>query len=116
MNTVTVADYAVEFSIPAPAYKKWYDEVYQAEGDLDKGIPTAVSLKRHLISTFEQHMTNIKMEKKGLNTKSKNKKSLLRLNNLEEVKIFDIVFAFANEKLVEALTARGTAIGKNRFD
>lgn len=115
MSTVTVADYSVEFAITPEAYMKWYDEIYKESGDADNGVPQGVSLKKHLKDAFEKHLTDDRLSEKGIDTNAKNKKKLLRLNNMDEVKIADIVFGYANQKLIEALTSRGTYIGKNKF-
>lgn len=38
------------------------------------------------------------------------------MNNIEQVKIADITFGYANQKLIAALDVRGKAIAHNKFD
>jgi hypothetical protein len=58
MATVTVADYSVEFKIPASAYQTWYNREYsRIDGDKDKGISPGISLKSHMIEVIEKHLT-----------------------------------------------------------
>jgi hypothetical protein len=98
MSTVTVADYAVEFPIPPKAYADWYqNEYYKVDGDRDKGIPLALSLKHHLKREIEKFLTEDRLEKAGMTNVPKKKAHVLRrLNKIEEVKIADITFGYAN--------------------
>jgi len=67
MSTCTVADYAVEFPIFVETYSTWYSETYCAEdGDRDKKIPVALSLKRHLTKAIEEFLTEDRMKDAGL--------------------------------------------------
>jgi len=119
MSTVTVADYAVEFTIPPEAYAQWFEDKYCAvDGDRDNGVPIAMSLKRHLTETIEKHLNEDRMREAGIDPGSKKAKSkkLLRLSRFEEVKIADIIFGYVNQKLIAALATRGHAIARNKFD
>lgn len=118
MSTVTVADYAVEFPIPPETYAMWKLNVYLAEGgDAEQGIPIALSLKHYLKEKIEKFLTDDRKKAAGIEEKPTAARSrvLRRLNKVEDVKVADITFGYANEELIFALQKRGTLIAHNEF-
>ena len=58
MSTITAGDYAVELKIDQDEYRRWYNNEYRkSNGDFEKDIAPAMSLKRHIAEIVERELT-----------------------------------------------------------
>lgn len=112
MATITAGDYTVELKIPQAKYEQWYATTFNGSEDKSNGVAPAMSLKRSMKESIEAALTEQvanEVQVTGAHTKK----------NADEpfnVKIADIVFAFNNYKLINALRARGKLIATQDFD
>lgn len=119
-STVTAGDYTVEFPMKADGYLKWRDDVYEAAGGPmeARGEAPAYALKKQMSQEIEAKLDAWIADQDNswalealYGSSKKNKKS-----QYGGTKVADIVFSFANSRLIEALRARGATIAAQDFD
>jgi len=98
----------VEFQISKTAYEKYKAEVYQANDEESKGISMGQSLKSYLKAEIEKILTE--------EHKNETDPEKLKNQDVEEIKVAAINFAFNNKKLMELLRKRGGFITQNNFE
>lgn len=127
-STVTAGDYSVEFPMEDKSvYLNWRDNVYEKAandsdpwaGGMERGEAPAFALKKQLKATCEKMIDDWVADPQNswaldeLYGKSKKKNSSSQYGG---TKVADIVFAFNNSKLINALRERGACIAAQDFD
>lgn len=127
-STVTAGDYSVEFPMEDKSvYLNWRDNVYEKPandsdpwaGGMERGEAPAFALKKQLKATCEKMIDDWVADPQNswaldeLYGKSKKKNSSSQYGG---TKVADIVFAFNNSKLINALRERGACIAAQDFD
>lgn len=99
VQTITAGDYTVELHISEKSYNWWLNNVYNVN-DRARGVSTGESLKTYLYKEIENTLTRY-LREHGHEEEG---------NNITEVKIADLVFAFNNQDLINLLKERGAHI------
>ena len=112
--TITAGDYTVELKVCRDEYRDWYDTQYKTGEDFSDDVAPAMSFKKHLKKVIEDQLNEeLANGNLGKNTSGHQKKNDQQLS---EVKIADITFAFNNQNLINALRVRGGLIAVQNFD
>lgn len=109
VQTITAGDYTVELAITPEAYDRFIENHFNTH-DRAAGVSTGESFKTFIRKEVESTLTRyLKENGSGSDDHSH------QTNQLTEVKIADIVFAFNNQDLINLLKERGQHITYQRY-
>jgi hypothetical protein len=114
LRTITAGDYTVELEITEDMYERWYADHYF--NDRSKGISTGESLKRSIIDILEHILTSDykKAVDEGRFASRHHHES--GHEEVKEILIADVVFAYDNADLIALLRERADYIKAAEWD